>query len=199
MRQRLDSSIELEPIREGFQVRLKNRYGNYLRANGGLPPWRNSVTHDIPYRHYDWILWDVETMEARPEKPLSSSLLSEMINPYLNLSSFSLRSSISGPTEGHDPPAAKKVWMMVYYTMVDDDGNVMMKSIECKSFTTPVSVATQTTPIVAWPQQQWRFPTTLQETQQRPQSAVEMDEDKEEEGGGFEIVANKISLVVAII
>ncbi|KAI4351580.1 hypothetical protein L6164_005928 [Bauhinia variegata] len=66
---RLDSSLEWEPIREGVQVRLKTRYGQYLRANKGLPPWRNSITHDIPHRSStkDWILWDVDVLEIRPE------------------------------------------------------------------------------------------------------------------------------------
>ncbi|KAH7532599.1 hypothetical protein FEM48_Zijuj04G0038500 [Ziziphus jujuba var. spinosa] len=68
---RLDSSVEWEPIREGFQVRLKTRYGQYLRANGGLPPWRNSITHDIPHRTatQDWILWDVDIVEIRVPSP----------------------------------------------------------------------------------------------------------------------------------
>ncbi|KAL9267330.1 hypothetical protein AKJ16_DCAP26449 [Drosera capensis] len=59
---RLDSSVEWEPIKEGNQVRLKTRYGNFLRANGGVPPWRNSVTHDVPHRSstMEWILWDVD-------------------------------------------------------------------------------------------------------------------------------------------
>ncbi|VAI38302.1 unnamed protein product [Triticum turgidum subsp. durum] len=51
------TSVEWEPVRDGFQVRLKSRAGGvrgggdkYLRANGGVPPWRNSVTHDVPHR-----------------------------------------------------------------------------------------------------------------------------------------------------
>jgi hypothetical protein len=64
---RLDSSVEWEPIREGIQVRLRTRYGQYLRANGGVPPWRNHITHDIPHRSstQDWILWDVDVVEIR--------------------------------------------------------------------------------------------------------------------------------------
>lgn len=56
------SAIEWEPRKDGFQVKLRARSGGkYLRANGGTPPWRNSVTHDVPHRTvtHDWVLWDV--------------------------------------------------------------------------------------------------------------------------------------------
>ncbi|EHA8592173.1 hypothetical protein COCNU_contig69332191G000010 [Cocos nucifera] len=70
---RLDSSVEWEPIHDGVQVKLKTRYGHFLRGNGGLPPWRNSITHDIPHRTatQDWILWDVDVVDILPS-PSSS-------------------------------------------------------------------------------------------------------------------------------
>ncbi|XP_042492969.1 uncharacterized protein LOC122072659 [Macadamia integrifolia] len=72
---RLDSSVELESLREGFQVRLKTRHSNFLRANGGLPPWRNSITHDTPHisATKDWILWDVDIVEIRVDSPIRPS------------------------------------------------------------------------------------------------------------------------------
>jgi len=60
-----ESFIEWKPIRDGYRAKLKIQNGSYLRANPGLPPWRNSVTHDIPHRTVtrDWILWEVEITE----------------------------------------------------------------------------------------------------------------------------------------
>ncbi|KAL5217436.1 hypothetical protein ABZP36_018120 [Zizania latifolia] len=68
---RADSSVEWEPVKEGFQARLKTRYGHYLRANRGPPPWRNSVTHDVPHRTatQDWVLWDVEIVQVLTPGP----------------------------------------------------------------------------------------------------------------------------------
>lgn len=72
---RLDSSVEWEPVREGFQVRLRTRYGQYLRGNGGFPPWRNSVTHDVLHRSAtaNWVLWDVDIVEVRAQAEASKS------------------------------------------------------------------------------------------------------------------------------
>ncbi|KEH19871.1 LRR amino-terminal domain protein [Medicago truncatula] len=50
---RLDSSVEWE----GAQVKLKTRYGNFLRGNGGLLATQ------------DWILWDVDVLEIHVGNP----------------------------------------------------------------------------------------------------------------------------------
>ncbi|RVW31282.1 hypothetical protein CK203_100350 [Vitis vinifera] len=51
----------------GKKVKFKTRGGKFLRANGGTPPWRNSVTHDYPNSSAtrNWILWDVEPWKCR--------------------------------------------------------------------------------------------------------------------------------------
>ncbi|VVA94695.1 unnamed protein product [Arabis nemorensis] len=57
---------EWEPVRDGSKVKLKSRNGgNYLRANGGVPPWRNTVTHDSPNRSatQNWVVWEVDVIE----------------------------------------------------------------------------------------------------------------------------------------
>lgn len=62
-----DVGTEWEPRKDGFLVKLRARSGGkYLRAHGGAPPWRNSVTHDVPHRTstHDWILWDVEEVDV---------------------------------------------------------------------------------------------------------------------------------------
>lgn len=58
--------IEWEPRTEAFQVKLRTRGGKYLRANGGTPPWRNSVTHDVPHRAatQNWIIWSVDVVDV---------------------------------------------------------------------------------------------------------------------------------------
>lgn len=80
-----DSSIGWEPTKDGYRAKLKTQNGSYLRANPGLPPWRNSVSHNIPQRTatQDWILWEVEITEIviRPRsdmlKPVPSTTKSQ--------------------------------------------------------------------------------------------------------------------------
>ncbi|PWA98834.1 actin cross-linking [Artemisia annua] len=64
----LDGSVDWEPVRDGFQARLKTRAGTFLRPIGGLPPWRNAITHDNPHRlkTKEKVLWDIEIVETLP-------------------------------------------------------------------------------------------------------------------------------------
>ncbi|GKE51206.1 actin cross-linking protein [Tanacetum coccineum] len=59
-------AIEWQPVRDGFQVKLKACCdGTYLRANGAMPPWRNTITHDSGSgTHNNWILFDVEAVDV---------------------------------------------------------------------------------------------------------------------------------------
>lgn len=62
------SMTDWEPVRDGFQVRLRTRSGSFLRPNGGVPPWRNTVTHDMPHtsKAQEKVLWNIDIVEAIP-------------------------------------------------------------------------------------------------------------------------------------
>ncbi|KAL2543066.1 Actin cross-linking protein [Abeliophyllum distichum] len=134
---RLDSSVEWEPIREGNSVKLKTRYGQFLRANGGLPPWRNSVTHDIPHRTatQDWVLWDVHVVEilvmspatvAAPPVlvPESDSFASDSSSP----STLSINSaSFSGPESNESlvsSPPKRSDGRLIYFHIANEYGEI---------------------------------------------------------------------------
>ncbi|TYH31269.1 hypothetical protein ES288_A01G160400v1 [Gossypium darwinii] len=62
---KMDWKLQWKPIREGFKIKLKSWCGKFLRANGGTPPWRNSITHGESRigATNKWVLWDVEVGE----------------------------------------------------------------------------------------------------------------------------------------
>lgn len=146
---RLDSSLEWEPIRDGSHVKLKTRYGHFLRANAGLPPWRNSVTHDIPHRTatQDWILWSVEIVEiavrspgAKPSDlppretlPHSDSLEFESSSPS-SVSSKSANFSRQESSDSYAGSPPKSQGRTIYYHIADDNGEVDDESVEGYSF-----------------------------------------------------------------
>ncbi|GFP80049.1 hypothetical protein PHJA_000148300 [Phtheirospermum japonicum] len=123
---RLDSSVEWEPIRENGAVKLKTRYGQFLRANGGLPPWRNSVTHDIPHRTAtkDWVCWEVHVVEIAvaqsPEAAVvgkEDSFASESSSPTASYSSKSASFSRQEPPKGNDGRS-------IYFHIADEHGEI---------------------------------------------------------------------------
>ncbi|KAM7273124.1 hypothetical protein ACFE04_027788 [Oxalis oulophora] len=92
-----DAYLEWEPERVGVLVRLKTFDGRFLRANRGLPPWRNSVTHDINRGWgQDWILWDVEVLEKATEEnpniPDESLIIPNEPTSRYPISQFTLKS-----------------------------------------------------------------------------------------------------------
>lgn len=106
---RLDSSVEWVPVGEGRHARLQTRYGNFLRANGGLPPLRNSVTHDVPHhRHAGWVVWCIEIVQVLVQPPQCSDPITTAYSPPLPYKPHSRSPSPSPaplPTGALRPPA----------------------------------------------------------------------------------------------
>lgn len=68
---KLDRSVEWEPLKDASssnECRLKSYLGSFLRANHGLPPWRNSITHDASLHRalVHTISWEVQVVESVP-------------------------------------------------------------------------------------------------------------------------------------
>ncbi|KAI8527259.1 hypothetical protein RHMOL_Rhmol12G0061800 [Rhododendron molle] len=91
----LDSSVEWQPIQEGNRVKLRTQNGNFLRANGGVAPWRDSVTHDSPWVLEDLVLWDVDAVEIVSEQSPQPGVLLESSESWSSLESNYRHSSRS--------------------------------------------------------------------------------------------------------
>ncbi|KAH9676291.1 actin cross-linking protein [Citrus sinensis] len=128
---RLDASLEWEPVRDGIQVKLKTRYGHYLRANGGMPPWRNSITHDIPHRSstQDWILWDVDIVEFQksatsPDQPVPAHARAPARLPTPSPARTQPPSPPPQHIDDTFKPSSVNEGRLIVYAVVDDKGNV---------------------------------------------------------------------------
>lgn len=121
---RLDSSVEWEVLREGMQFKFKTRYGNFLRANTGVPPWRNSITHDVPSRSHtqDWVFWDVEVLDVYPPKIEPKMEVDETEFEPLSFKSFGGGQLEPGVFASS---STKSEGLVIHYNVVDDDGNIV--------------------------------------------------------------------------
>lgn len=131
----LDSSVEWEPIRDGVRVKLKTRYGNFLRGNGGLPPWRNTVTHDIPHRTVtqDWVLWDVDVVEIHVSKQQPSAPAFETSmppSPAVAVAPPSVSRSFSRQQSKDDASPRKMEGRIIYYYVAEDDAEVSDEGVQ---------------------------------------------------------------------
>ncbi|KAF8049575.1 hypothetical protein N665_2177s0003 [Sinapis alba] len=84
----MDCQTEWEPEGCGVSVKLKSWSGKWMRANGGTPPWRKSVTHDEPpmSKTKNWLLWYVITVDGYDLENMSDgykSSLSSPLSPHL--------------------------------------------------------------------------------------------------------------------
>lgn len=79
----MDWQTQWEPERDGFSVKLKSWCGKWMRANGGTPPWRNSVTHDEPHtlKTKNWLIWDVITVDGSDLENMSDGDKSSVSSP----------------------------------------------------------------------------------------------------------------------
>ncbi|CAK9862728.1 unnamed protein product [Sphagnum jensenii] len=117
-----DSALEWEPIAEGNFVKLKARNGNYLRANGGVPPWRNSITHDVPVTSatQEWIFWKVDIMENKDPDPEPAPAPA---------SGSSHRTSHSSENHEETPVlpvrSARSDARRIFYTVMNDQGEAV--------------------------------------------------------------------------
>ncbi|KAJ0253250.1 hypothetical protein HA466_0109660 [Hirschfeldia incana] len=89
----MDMQTHWEPEGDGVSVKLKSWCCKWMRANGGSPPWRNSVTHDEPHtsRTKNWLLWDVITVDGLDLGNMSDgvdSSLSSPVSPSLSRLGF---------------------------------------------------------------------------------------------------------------
>ncbi|GFP91586.1 hypothetical protein PHJA_001302600 [Phtheirospermum japonicum] len=121
---------------ENGAVKLKTRYVRFLRANGGLPPWRNSVTQDVPHRTAtkEWVLWEVHVVEILPAAPATfvvgreEVLAPETTNDVSGGGGYSPAPASFSRQESNDyyvnsPPKGSD-GRLIYFHIADENGQI---------------------------------------------------------------------------
>ncbi|KAL9689916.1 hypothetical protein QQ045_010307 [Rhodiola kirilowii] len=116
------SLFEWEPVRDGVEVKLRTATGHFLRANGGLPPIRNSVTHDTPRRSVtqEWILWDVEVVDSVNKNKHQHQ--HQLVDNERHTLQYIMSSPTSKEAEETESPRNER---MIYYNVIDDNVDVV--------------------------------------------------------------------------
>ncbi|KAL0699959.1 hypothetical protein Bca4012_056081 [Brassica carinata] len=80
----MDCQTQWEPEACGVSVKLKSWCGKWMRANGGTPPWRKSVTHDETptSKTKNWLLWYVITVDGYDLENMSDGYKSSLSSPH---------------------------------------------------------------------------------------------------------------------
>lgn len=96
-----DVRIEWEPLRYGFQVKLRGYGGKFLSASGGTLRWSNRVTHDSPYSAttHNWILWNVEPVDVPEDESLTDYLT--MVSNFSSVSDELSTLDLGSPMSMH--------------------------------------------------------------------------------------------------
>ncbi|CAH8390906.1 unnamed protein product [Eruca vesicaria subsp. sativa] len=99
----MDGQTHWEPVGNGVSVKLKSWSGKWMRANGGTPPWRKSVTHDEPptWKTKNWSLWYVITVDGFDLENMSDGYKSSLSSPLSpHVPGLGFRSAPGSPVSG---------------------------------------------------------------------------------------------------
>uniref|UniRef100_A0A803ML47 DUF569 domain-containing protein n=1 Tax=Chenopodium quinoa TaxID=63459 RepID=A0A803ML47_CHEQI len=114
----LGATVEWEPIKEGPYIKLRSHTGTFLRSNKGLPPWRNTITHDLP-GHWtaseNMILWIVDIVEIDHKstngdsKSFKGNAVPSRLSNAVDHKSFSSCSTLSIEDDGPSTNSASSL------------------------------------------------------------------------------------------
>uniref|UniRef100_A0A803LSV8 DUF569 domain-containing protein n=1 Tax=Chenopodium quinoa TaxID=63459 RepID=A0A803LSV8_CHEQI len=126
----LGATVEWEPIKEGPYIKLRSHTGTFLRSNKGLPPWRNTITHDLP-GHWtaseNMILWIVDILEIDHKstngdsKSFKGNAVPSRLSNAVDHKSFSSCSTLSIEDDGPstNPAASLEECLVTGYSDSD--------------------------------------------------------------------------------